>query len=53
MDPLSFILEGLKRQCLSLAQCCSTVLPWLVLALVFGMAFAAVIARVRKHARRG
>jgi hypothetical protein len=53
MGLFSFILEGLRRQCLSLAQRCGAALPWLVFALVLGIGFAAVIAKLRKHAQKG
>lgn len=52
MYPISFILEILTRQCLSFAQCCGAALRWLVPALVLGIGFAAVIAKLRKRAQK-
>jgi len=52
MGPFSFNLEGLRRQCPSLVQRCGAALPWLVSALVLGMVFAAVIAKLLKRAQK-
>ena len=43
MGPFSFILEVLTRQCVSLAEYCKGVLPWLVLALAPGIVMILLI----------